>query len=235
MTWLMHTQPYMKNFQAFRCPSDSHAVEPWSGPMFSYVANGIIGGTCGAATWQWRFLGVINASRSWFEMTPRSMASVGLPAESIMFAERHKMPPGSWITVMHGAFSPWNSVLIGGDGADAGQSLPGQIQTGEGTWAAPDPNSDGAIATVHSGMGNFAFTDGHAKAMRPRTTVRANSQNNCGCIGPFFYMWDATRTPEPSNVVRLQEAFREQARRSACGLLHGLGAIRVPEEAAVRR
>jgi len=198
LTWLVHIQPYMKNYAAFRCPSDSHAVASWSGPMFSYVANGIIGGTCGAPTWQWKFLGIINASRNWFDMTPRALAGVNLPAETIMFAERHKMPPGSWLNgenpPAHGAFSPWMSVLIGGDGADAGQSLPGQIQTGDGTWAPPDPNSDGAIATVHSGMGNFAFSDGHVKAMRPRATVRPYSQNNCGCIGPFFYMWDATRT-----------------------------------------
>jgi prepilin-type N-terminal cleavage/methylation domain-containing protein/prepilin-type processing-associated H-X9-DG protein len=196
MTWIVETQPYMKNYGIVRCPSDSHATTDWdSGPSYSVIANGVIGGACGAPTWAWNFLGVINASRTWFDITPRAMAGVNLPAETIMLAERHKMPSNSWMQPMQGAFSCWATVLMGPDAVDGGNSLPGEKQdVGDATWQAPDPNSDGAIATVHSGMGNFAFSDGHAKAMRPRATVRANAQSNCGCQGPYFYMWDATRT-----------------------------------------
>jgi prepilin-type N-terminal cleavage/methylation domain-containing protein/prepilin-type processing-associated H-X9-DG protein len=197
MTWIVHTQPYMKNYQIVRCPSDSHAVPDWSGPMYSYVANGVIAGACGSNWGGWRFIGVINASRPWFEMTPRAMASIGLPAQTIMLAERHKMPADSWMQPMHGAFSPWATVLIGPDAVDNGNSLPGQRTSGgDGTWAPPVPGSDGHIATTHSGKGNFAFADGHVKALKPSATVDAdpNKYSNTGCYSGFFFMWDATRT-----------------------------------------
>jgi prepilin-type N-terminal cleavage/methylation domain-containing protein/prepilin-type processing-associated H-X9-DG protein len=197
MTWIVHTQPYMKNYQIVRCPSDSHAVPDWSGPMYSYVANGVIAGACGSSWGGWRFIGVINASRPWFEMTPRAMASIGLPAQTIMLAERHKMPADSWMQPMHGAFSPWATVLIGPDAVDNGNSLPGQRTSGgDGTWAPPVPGSDGHIATTHSGKGNFAFADGHVKALKPSATVDADPSkySDTGCYSGFFFMWDATRT-----------------------------------------
>jgi prepilin-type processing-associated H-X9-DG protein len=67
---------------------------------------------------------------------------------------------------------------------------------GDGTWAPPVPGSDGHIATTHSGKGNFAFADGHVKALKPSATVDAdpNKYSNTGCYSGFFFMWDATRT-----------------------------------------
>jgi len=42
-TWMFTTQPYMKNYGIVRCPSDIFDDVPsWSGPEFSYVANGAI-------------------------------------------------------------------------------------------------------------------------------------------------------------------------------------------------
>jgi len=192
MTWIYEVQPYMKNYGIVRCPSDSHTVPDWSGPAFSVIANGVIAGQCSPSWGGWKFIGVINASRGWFEETPRSQGGIGLPAETIMLTERHKLSPrgaAAWNQPMQGAFSPWLTVLMGPDGVDQ-DALPGQNPI----WGAPDPKWDGAIATVHSGRGNFAFTDGHAKSMIPRTTVDANPSYSTGCQGPFFKMWDATRT-----------------------------------------
>jgi prepilin-type N-terminal cleavage/methylation domain-containing protein/prepilin-type processing-associated H-X9-DG protein len=193
MTWIFHVQPYMKNYDVIRCPSDPHQTVSWAGPKHSVIANGVLAWADNG----WKMVGVINASRSWFDMTPRAMAGVGLPAETIMLAERHKMQPQSWMTTMEGAFSPWATVLMNADGVDAGNSMPGNKQGAANTmWQAPDPSSDGGIATQHSGMANFAFSDGHVKAMKPRATVDASpaKYNNCGNLSGYFKMWDATRT-----------------------------------------
>ena len=190
MTWIYETQPYLKNYGVIRCPSDTHTLAADSGPTYSVVANGVLAYDNG-----WKMIGVINGSRDWFEMAPRSMASVGMPAETIMLAERHKMSPQSWMNPMQGAFSPWATVLMNADGVDGGNSLPGNKQgAADSQWSAPDPNSDGAIATTHSGMSNFAFADGHVKSMKPRQTVNANPAfSNCAGTRAFFKMWDATR------------------------------------------
>ncbi|RYG49232.1 prepilin-type N-terminal cleavage/methylation domain-containing protein [bacterium] len=198
MTWVMHTIPYMKNYDILRDQSDSHKGPDWSGPMYSFVANGVLAGACGEATWSWKFQGVINASRDWFDSAPRSGSSVGLPAESIMFAQRFKMHPNSWMYAegIRGAFDPWATVLMGPDGVDAERSLPGQKN---GQWSAPVGDYNGVIADVYSGTSNFAFADGHAKSMRPTQTVdiakgvASNNAGGCANSG-FLKMWDATRT-----------------------------------------
>ncbi len=193
LTWIQEVQPYTKNFGVYHCPSDSHALAPDTGPSYSVIANGVLAYIDNG----WKMVGVINASRGWFDETPRSMGSVGLPTESIMLAERHKMEPESWMNPMQGAFSCWATVLMNADGVDGGNSMPGNKQGSANTqWSAPDPSSDGGIATAHSGMSNFSFVDGHAKAMRPRQTVDADPTKYGNCAGNigFFKMWNATRT-----------------------------------------
>ena len=193
MTWIYEAQAYIKDYNVIRCPSDSHDTDTTTGPRYSYVGNG-------ALSWfnnGWQNVGAFNASRDWFDSAPRRIASIGLPAQSLLMAERHKMPAGSWMNPkMQGAFSPWATVLMGPDGVDAGESLPGQVPgKGDQTWKAPTVDADGAIATAHSGMGNFAFTDGHVKAMKPRTTVDNVAGKYTNTNDPaFLKMWNVTRT-----------------------------------------
>jgi prepilin-type N-terminal cleavage/methylation domain-containing protein/prepilin-type processing-associated H-X9-DG protein len=192
MTWIYETQPYLKSYGVIRCPDDNHQVNPNTGPLYSYVANGLTAYNNG-----WKFIGVIQPSRGWIEETPRSLASVGMPSDTILLAERHKMSPGSWMNPnMDGAFSCWATVLMGPDAVDGGNSLPGEKQgVGDATWQPLDPSSDGAIATAHNGRGNFAFCDGHVKAIIPRLTVDADPSKygNAGAESGYFKMWDATR------------------------------------------
>jgi prepilin-type N-terminal cleavage/methylation domain-containing protein/prepilin-type processing-associated H-X9-DG protein len=193
MTWIMHTIPYMKNYGILKDPSDSHTGPAWSGPLFSYVANGVIAGQCSPSWGGWKFKGVINASRNWFEMTPRNATSISKPAETIMFASRFKMHPNSWMynEGIQGSFSPWATVLIGADGVDAERSLPGQK---DGQWSKPVPDYNGVIADVYASKSNFAFSDGHAATLRPTQTVNMNASNAGGCQeSGFLKMWDATR------------------------------------------
>lgn len=189
-TWQVITQPYMKNYDIIRCPSDTHEAKQGYGPLFSYVANGAFQYNNG-----WQMIGVINPGRTWGTLEPRSQADVRRPSETILLAERHAMSPTSWMQPqMEGAFSPWATVLIGPDGVDK-DSFPGVKKGSSDMWGAPDPTSDGRLATVHGGMSNFAFADGHVKAMKPRATVDADPAKYSNCAGNigFYKMWDATR------------------------------------------
>jgi len=199
MTWQMHTLPYMKNYGIFLDPSDNHTGPSWSGPMFSYPANGIYAGKCTPNWGGWNMIGVIQTNRSWVNNynAPRSATAIPLVAETILFATRFKMHPSSWMYPegIRGVFDPWASALLMSDGVDAGVSLPGQKN---GPWTAPDPTYDGVIANIYGGQSPFAFADGHAKTMKPTQTVdmaKGITNNNAGGCheSGYWKMWDSTR------------------------------------------
>ena len=187
MTWIMHTLPYMKNYEILKDPSGNYTPKAGTGPAFNYVANGIL-----AYDGAWKFRGVINASRDWFEQTPRNATSITKPAETILFASRLKMHPESWMKPeIEGAFSPWHTCLIGPDGVDAGKSLPGQKDT---QWGPVDPRYEGVLSTIYGGQSTFAFSDGHAKSMKPAQTVNMSATRAGGDVNDrFLKMWDALR------------------------------------------
>lgn len=196
MTWIMETLPYMKNYGILLDPSDTHKGPENTGPMFSYPANGVLGGTCGESVWAWKFRGVINANRNWFEQSSRPATQITRPAETIIFASRFKLPPNSGMkNGIEGSFSPWATVIMASDGVDGGTSLPGQKN---GMFSAPDATYNGVINDGYSGQSPFAFSDGHAKTMRPIQTVDVEAgiktNNAGGCQNSGFYkMWDALR------------------------------------------
>jgi prepilin-type N-terminal cleavage/methylation domain-containing protein len=186
MTWMVHVQPYMKNMDMLRDPSDNHQVVAGTGPRYSYWANGIYGWGNG-----WEFRGVIQASRNWTEMAPRNGTAITKPAETILFATRTKVAPGSGQTLLEGAFSPWNGIITIADGADQGKVLPGQSPD---PWGKPDPTYKGLIDDTYSGQSVFSFTDGHAKAMKPAQTVDMSAPGAGGAIShKFTKMWDSLR------------------------------------------
>src|SRR5579883_1077278 len=94
-TWIFETQPYMKNYGINHCPSDSHTTPDWSGPSFSYPANGNF---CWTGTWS--LCGVINPARTWCSDYALAVgeASINFPAETILLSERRTMGPNSWMT-----------------------------------------------------------------------------------------------------------------------------------------
>jgi len=209
-TWQFETQPYIKNYQIMNCPSDSHYLEPNTGPSFSYPANGNFCWTGSG----WGLCGVINPSRSWCSdyLLAVSDASINFPSETILLSERRTMGPNSWMYQqdnggMQGVFSCWGTVIMGDDGVDAGNQIPGQnggMVNGafpandlgvDGTWQPANPQSTGTVG-LHANMANFAFTDGHVKAMPPIQTVNADPKIGNTCTSPFLKMWDRTRTTE---------------------------------------
>lgn len=177
-TWVRTTQPYVKNFQVYRCPSDSVAANPsyapWAGIRVSYATNGLM-------KWDgshWSVFGVMGLSQSWMGTVSQSLASVNRPADTIMLAEKHNggntsdWGPGCMFTGLN--WWDW-----------AGE---GEIPNGNNLATAAFPNGpDGAVTAKHSGQANFAFADGHAKSMKPSAT-NPDPKNH-----PELNMWNATR------------------------------------------
>jgi prepilin-type N-terminal cleavage/methylation domain-containing protein/prepilin-type processing-associated H-X9-DG protein len=192
-TWYRIVTPYVKNVQVFRCPSDPlgepTAANSWAGPRMTYVSNGYM-------QWdgsRWSVFGLMGmAQPSWMGTVARSQAAVNRPADTILLAERAH----AWV----GNPAPgatYGNVLIWG---------PGCMVTGVNWWdtsgspslipdgaraatANPrDPTGpNGSIVPIHNEMANFAFADGHVKAMKPVQT------NPHGANRPQDNMWDARR------------------------------------------
>ena len=140
----------------------------------------------------WKMIGVINARQNWWKNydTTVTTTGIGLPAETIVLAERHHaydIWSNPWVeTTITGAWDSNWTVFLGWV-----SDLPGQ---GAGAlWGKPT-NSNGMVSAVYSGVATFSFSDGHTKAMHPLETVNTAGYNNGNCDTGFFKMWDATRT-----------------------------------------
>lgn len=207
MTWQFETLPYIKNTGIFLDPSDTHKNDRSfsTGPMFSYPGNGVFLGQC-TNNFNWQMRGVIQSARSWVANWQQAIngSAVGLPSQTILFATRFKMAPTSWMQGgIDGIYSPWATTMLNSDGVDCDGggsgtqcSFPGQTN---GMWTAPSTDGDdGVFYDGYGGQSPFAFTDGHAKSMKPSATV--NIQNgivagNTGCEeSGYWFMWDSTRT-----------------------------------------
>ena len=196
-SWSYNVQPYMKNVDVFRCPSDSGAGEPirygtddysWAGPRMSYAANGLIAwdGSANAN------FGIMTIAQSWVkDFGVQTMANVGRPADTIMIAERASVyptkdtSPGSTYR-----FGP-GCMITGNTGWDvyAPQAIPDGSRAATTNQYNP-AGKNGAVTPIHSGMGNFAFADGHVKAMKPEQT---NPQTGTQAQKDAANMWSALR------------------------------------------
>ena len=212
-SWIMLTLPYMKNYDIVKDPTDIYKTTTSynSGPKFSYVANGSVGGDCSATWGGWKFRGIINnngpstsGSTNWYENGTRSQTGIPMVAETILFATRSRTPKGSAkdpdSNLMEGAFSPWNSIYNGAStvdtvGGSGNGTLPAQQN---GLFSAPVRTYKGYIDRSYSGNSPFVFSDGHAVSMNPEKSVDmskgASWNNSGGCWqSGFNKMWDALR------------------------------------------
>ncbi|MBC7527937.1 MAG: DUF1559 domain-containing protein [Chthonomonadaceae bacterium] len=194
VTWIRVTQPYVKNLQVYRCPSDSAAVDsatPWAGIRCSYGSNGIIRWD-GSANAVYGVMGLSQSkddptiSGGWMGTSVRSQAGISRSAETVLFAEKHQ-PRNQTDWGMGSVFAGqnwWDSKT-----GDAGPvTTSGMIPDGTRSATAVFPNGpNGGVTAKHSEQGNFTFVDGHAKSMRPSAT------NPDPVNKPDQNMWDATR------------------------------------------
>jgi len=213
LSWVMLTLPYMKNYGILKDPNDNVRLTTAydSGPKVSYVANGLLAGDCSGGGGQfWKFRGVVGfngpsnfSAANWYENGTRSQTQINEVASTVLFATRSATPPNTDHDAaagkMEGAFSPWNNVYQGPSSSDAKDGANGVLPGQKSIWSAPDSTYKGYIDRFYgSGMSPVAYTDGHAKSVKPETTVDWNggvSDGNAGgCYTKRFNgQWDALR------------------------------------------
>jgi prepilin-type N-terminal cleavage/methylation domain-containing protein/prepilin-type processing-associated H-X9-DG protein len=185
--WVFMIQPYIKNVQVFRCPSDSvERTTYWQPQATSFSPNANVNGWWRTPSVQ----GPINVGADWIGsgFAPWiSMPAIGRPADTILLGESHNADhiaagfPGNGIQGAQ-VFLGYNAITRWYGGATG--------NTPDGTRAAnlkfPDgPN--GMVSARHAEMANFTFCDGHVKAMRPVQT------NPDPIRRPLDNLWDARR------------------------------------------
>jgi prepilin-type processing-associated H-X9-DG protein len=138
-------------------------------------------------------IGLMGMAQKWMSdgggKITQSLGGVNKPAETIMLAERLHV----WTNQ---ATFPGNLLIWGPgcfvSGVNWWDSFGSPSLIPDGTRAQPaDPNDptgpNGSILPRHSGKANFAFADGHVKALDPKAT------NPDPVNRPQDNMWDATR------------------------------------------
>ncbi len=175
-------KPYIKNDQVWKCPSDSENVadsglgDYWDG---SYAANstayrrsyGYVGNIHTVqyeqATGDTSIDGDPNTGMSQWggpPYAPTTLAKIDQPADTIGIVENWS--PGEGASVLG---SPWGALFTGCDTYKlAGRNYP--PQGGGDSWGGSSSSScysayQGPASKGHTNMGNYVFTDGHAKAM----------------------------------------------------------------------
>jgi prepilin-type N-terminal cleavage/methylation domain-containing protein/prepilin-type processing-associated H-X9-DG protein len=198
--WAPRLTPYIKNIQVFRCPSDggphTDNVQGFSGPSMSYAANALMGGASYRDNFSIGVIGIVNADWASFltQSSGQAMAAINRPAETIAIGEKHSANVAQTGFAWLGANSAfiWPTQVFMWDCSSKGGSCyydnDGAIIPDGFPRGTTFPKAkEGAAATKHSGMTNFAFADGHVKAMRPEQT------NPDGFARPNDNMWNALR------------------------------------------
>ncbi len=196
-SWVERITPYIKNVPIFIAPGDASAkaVPPDSwGPRISYATNGLRIVAFGDAE-HWDFRGIIPLhNRQWDDITGRSLAEITRPADTILLAEKFsddvRTNGVSWID---GNVTKFPVPVLDADTNtnndihDFNQTYAGLIPNAARPEAKYPAGKNGGVSAKYSEQGNFAFSDGHAKSMRPATT------NPDGKNKPDMNLWDALR------------------------------------------
>jgi len=195
--WSVDTQPYIKNLQILRDPSDPQSKNNWqdwykyfSTVSISYASNGYLD-NLGEG---WGLYGLMGSQQDmtqpggWMFRGTTTESAVNQSASSILLASRFSgnncfqngdmMPGQNW----------WDSSGAG--------LLPDGTRDGT-IYQAPDVNGNpytvnlnnrfGAIAAPYANLGIFSFADGHAKALNPVST------NPDPVHQPLNNMWNGYR------------------------------------------
>jgi prepilin-type N-terminal cleavage/methylation domain-containing protein/prepilin-type processing-associated H-X9-DG protein len=181
--WSVSILPYVKSNGVYACLDDSLAntVDPnnaWQGLRESYAANGLE--NIYSSNNQ-NCLGLICQTPAGPSAT---LASVNSPSSVILLSEVYssdlEAAPGNY----GGNFTAGFNNIITGVPFYVQLAPPNQcgILTGSpGTCQAYPNGVNGAVSAHHNGLSNFAFADGHVKAMHPEATVPNGSAS-----GPWW-------------------------------------------------
>jgi prepilin-type N-terminal cleavage/methylation domain-containing protein/prepilin-type processing-associated H-X9-DG protein len=211
--WPVEILPYVKSFGVFACPDDSAAnATPigFQGLAISYVANGLEApyaagnivshnDECAGLMCQDR------PSTTGYSMLQNN-ANVTEPSTTIMLAEAfsknlgHYDPTGPTLNAPStnnnvGNHIGWLNDIVTGITNYNDALLPTQCGgLGYPSCTAAYPEGIyGFIEPVHTGLANFAFADGHVKAMNPLKTVPDAYPSNGAASNSFgaggFSQW----------------------------------------------
>jgi prepilin-type N-terminal cleavage/methylation domain-containing protein/prepilin-type processing-associated H-X9-DG protein len=185
--WCQKVLPYVKTINLYFCPDDSKAGDlgQWYGDGISYAANGYYSTNwCCAPNWTtgWPLegpMGISNAD-SWLHGDHQSDGAITLPAATILLSEKHNADVVAAVAAGYpnSNYNPgnvagfWVTGVIGGPDVDGSYGwAPSRIPDGTVASTVAYPGGqNGSVSATHTGLANFVFCDGHAKAMRPVAT-----------------------------------------------------------------
>ena len=188
-TWPQEISSYVKSTGVFTCPDDSIAgtIDPNFGLAMSYAVNGMIWENWGSAT-PGNLVGPSgNIGGAWSSDSRNvgglNLSQISRPADSILLNERWSQDcKKQWGVGSEDWASKWdhNNVTDGND-----MALPDGTQTVSASFNA---GQYGSVSIHTTGFSNFAFCDGHVKAMKPGQTHPLGWNDSCSNL------WDARRT-----------------------------------------
>jgi prepilin-type N-terminal cleavage/methylation domain-containing protein/prepilin-type processing-associated H-X9-DG protein len=189
--WAQMVSPYLKATGVYGCPDDPGsgnvqqpaAANAWKGYVMSYAANGYQSWVAGNG-YAGGLVGVMGhwvpgySTFGTYEQMP--LGKIGSPAGTIMIAEVHTSDLLATKTGQWGNFSAFGnmSVISGVTWYTDALPLPNTCGT---SCTNTYPNTiNGGVSTHHGGstLANFAFCDGHVKAMHPRDTNPDNANDS---------------------------------------------------------
>jgi prepilin-type N-terminal cleavage/methylation domain-containing protein/prepilin-type processing-associated H-X9-DG protein len=189
MTWAWVSQPYIKSYDVFTCPNDSDRNGPGGPAGMSYGANALLDDA-------FRSVGAMRPGGDWSH-DDGTLARINRPAETILIAERHNEDVKSYQGKVSGISTSGNGVkntapFTGQPWMDSWlgpSSIPNGARSATAAWPY---GRNGTVTVKHQEMANFAFCDGHVKAMRP---IQTNPQDpsKTSAERAAANMWDATR------------------------------------------
>jgi prepilin-type N-terminal cleavage/methylation domain-containing protein/prepilin-type processing-associated H-X9-DG protein len=176
--WSVVIAPYLKSSGVYACPDDASAgLAEWDGLSQSYIANGLMGWDNQHGGWGCDGVMCVTAEQS-DNQGPVALEGVQKPDNTIMIAEswdqswRHDGDSND--AFFGNASGWWNNVITGWDQGYMNIQVPNQCGTAGGTamgtCGAWPHGLTGAVSPHSDGMANFAFCDGHIKAMTPAST-----------------------------------------------------------------
>jgi len=163
-TWCQLIQPYIKNWQVFRCPSNS--VNPfgiWNpGSPFGWYYNWMRWPSYG---FNYDYLN-ISPNCNPFPGLPVTLAAISKPSDTVLYVDvKNVGSPAGYFASM-GAESPAIVTVPDACGWSNGGWGAGSFGDSPGLFGG-NPTYTGDFDARHTGGGNVTWCDGHAKWMRP--------------------------------------------------------------------
>jgi prepilin-type processing-associated H-X9-DG protein len=169
ITWVVLVQPYIKNWQVMRCPSDpTNAFGIWgSGNGFSIPINQMLWPSYG---YNWNYLDSaglnFNTCAGWQPEgggLPVSLAAINRPAQTVIFTDVKVVGSDAG-----GYYASYTSESPGGvlasDACTWSNGGWGLNSYGDSPGLYPrNPTSTGTFSINHTEGGNVTWVDGHAK------------------------------------------------------------------------